>query len=307
MTLPHAWVGAPRVIGRSRDALWRRRRRRARMPVVDLEGSIITASDGAELAVHSSSGVGRTVLLLHGFTLDHRSWSAVAPNLAHAGFSVVAVDLRGHGQSGLGSAPPALGRLSEDVFDVLAQLGLSDVVVIGHSLGAFVALDVRADPKAASRVRGVVAISGMTTSIRNPFVKAGRGSSVRRSVLAWCGTRSSAVPCSRHGSGRARRTRRSRRLVSGPQNVHRPGAAQWVEPPLGSIYGPTYGRLTRPRWSCVGPTIAERPYATPVSIADSIDGAELASIPNAGHMVITEQPAPVATALLRWLGALDRQ
>lgn len=269
------------------------------MPFVDLERTMITASDGVALAVHSSRGEGRTALLVHGFTLDHRSWSAVWPSLASRGMPVVAVDLRGHGQSGLGTAPPDIRRIGDDAFDVLGQLGLSDVVVVGHSLGAFVALGMRADPRAASHVRGVVAISGMATSIRNPFVKAGArffGSQVGARVV-------------RHpqlGRSMLRTWFRKGAPDSEIETVR-----QWSAecPPNGrSAVGRSTTRIDlRPGLGAPGPPTlvlcGTDDRATPTKhsqeIVGAINGATLLLIPNAGHMVITEQPTPVSAAILR--------
>ena len=49
------------------------------------------------------AGSGTPVLLLHGHPQTHVTWSGVAPRLVAAGYSVVATDLRGYGDS---SRPP---------------------------------------------------------------------------------------------------------------------------------------------------------------------------------------------------------
>ena len=54
----------------------------------------------ADVVVHGArAGKGPAVLLLHGHPQSHATWHEVAPRLVEAGFSVVATDLRGYGDS----------------------------------------------------------------------------------------------------------------------------------------------------------------------------------------------------------------
>lgn len=83
------------------------------------------------------SGRGRPLLFLHGATLDHRMWH---PQLALADrFEIVTCDLRGFGTS---PAPTGHFKHCEDLASLLDELGLRDVCVIGHSIGAHYALEV---------------------------------------------------------------------------------------------------------------------------------------------------------------------
>ncbi|MBA2541803.1 MAG: alpha/beta fold hydrolase [Deltaproteobacteria bacterium] len=82
-------------------------------------------------------GRGRPLVLLHGATLDHRMWQPQVAALADR-FEVVTYDLRGFGQS---PAPVGPFKHCEDASALLDELGLRDAVVIGHSIGAFYALE----------------------------------------------------------------------------------------------------------------------------------------------------------------------
>lgn len=83
------------------------------------------------------TGRGRPLLFLHGATLDHRMWH---PQLALADrFEVIAYDLRGFGRS---PAPRGPFKHCEDAATLIDDLGLRDVCVIGHSIGAHYALEV---------------------------------------------------------------------------------------------------------------------------------------------------------------------
>lgn len=78
------------------------------------------------------------VLLIHGVTASHLSWPFVADRLPHA--RVIAPDLRGRGRSNQLARPAGLGAHARDLVAVLDELRIERVVVVGHSMGAFVAL-----------------------------------------------------------------------------------------------------------------------------------------------------------------------
>ncbi|WP_206063166.1 alpha/beta hydrolase [Nocardioides sp. HDW12B] len=82
------------------------------------------------------------MLAVHGITASSRAWPAVTRALPE-GWSLVAVDLRGRGGSRELPAPAGLDRHVDDLERVVAHLdptGSGDLVLTGHSLGAYVAL-----------------------------------------------------------------------------------------------------------------------------------------------------------------------
>jgi len=93
------------------------------------------------ILAHDVSGSGPLLALLHGITEDRRSWDPVDFT---DGFTVVRVDLRGHGAS-TAEEPYDIPTLAADVHETLAQLAENDVipaeppVVVGHSMGGIVA------------------------------------------------------------------------------------------------------------------------------------------------------------------------
>ena len=88
-------------------------------------------------------GLPRAVLL-HGLTSTSRTWWRVGPWFADNGWRVVAVDLRGHGDSPGASGTEGLADLAADVRETVAEsLGPGERidVLLGHSLGALTALE----------------------------------------------------------------------------------------------------------------------------------------------------------------------
>lgn len=102
---------------------------------------MIDTGEAHILAVHGGSGP--PVALLHGFPETHLMWREIAPLLARS-FSVVAVDLRGYGQSSCPDSsadhsPYSKRSLAHDVVTVMGKLGYDRFSVAGHDRGGRVA------------------------------------------------------------------------------------------------------------------------------------------------------------------------
>ena len=97
------------------------------------------------------NGAGPAVVLLHAGVADRRMWDHQAAVLAGAGYRVVRPDLRGYGSTPAGTEPwdPVA-----DVLEVLDELGLTAVGLVGASAGGAVALQLAA--RVPDRVRALV-------------------------------------------------------------------------------------------------------------------------------------------------------
>ncbi len=95
----------------------------------------VTASDGVALAFERL-GEGPAVMLVHGFGSSRlQNWKSTGwfGGLTEAGFSLVAMDCRGHGDSGKPHDAAAYGhdRMAEDVVTVMEACGFSSCFVLG--------------------------------------------------------------------------------------------------------------------------------------------------------------------------------
>ena len=88
-------------------------------------------------------GDGRPVLLLHGLASTCHIWDLVAPLLA-ADFRVVALDQRGHGLSAQVEDGFDFATVAGDAAALISTLGWERPVIVGHSWGADVALELAA-------------------------------------------------------------------------------------------------------------------------------------------------------------------
>src|SRR5580700_6690365 len=93
-------------------------------------------SDGVQLS-YIRQGSGRPVVLLHG-------WSQCAEEFKHqigslsARYDVIAVDQRSHGESEKVSYGLKISRLAKDLYELLTELDLNEVALLGHSMGSSV-------------------------------------------------------------------------------------------------------------------------------------------------------------------------
>jgi pimeloyl-ACP methyl ester carboxylesterase len=97
------------------------------------------------LHVERVGRAGAAVVLLHGFGSCSFLWRAVAPRLAEAGYTALAIDLMGHGESDRPvDVSYGLGAQAEYVERALTALRLSRVTIVGQDMGALVGLLVAA-------------------------------------------------------------------------------------------------------------------------------------------------------------------
>jgi non-heme chloroperoxidase len=91
-------------------------------------------ADDKFIHVFDTGGDGRAVVLIHGWPLSHESWSEQVPALKDAGYRVVSYDRRGFGKSDPGDSYD-YDALTGDLDQVLTDLDLTDVTLVGFSMG----------------------------------------------------------------------------------------------------------------------------------------------------------------------------
>lgn len=94
--------------------------------------------DGVKIWVNIQ-GRARPLLMIHGWTMSSRFWKR-QKELSDS-FQVVTIDLRGHGKSHSTLRGHSIPRYARDVHDIITALDLSDVMLMGWSLGGAVVLD----------------------------------------------------------------------------------------------------------------------------------------------------------------------
>lgn len=92
-----------------------------------------------KLAFFQRPGSGLPVILIHGYPLDHTIWQNIIPLLdkdAH----LILPDLRGHGASQAPQGTYTIDQMAEDIAGLMDFLRIRKAILVGHSLGGYVAL-----------------------------------------------------------------------------------------------------------------------------------------------------------------------
>jgi pimeloyl-ACP methyl ester carboxylesterase len=127
--------------------------------------SYLETADGVRLRLCDRGSGGATFVLVHGWKQSHRLWDATIARLAER-HRVVALDLRGMGESDKPNSRYDFDELASDLAFVLDALRLEEVTLVGLSMGCTVSLEhLRAD---ATRVGRVVLVSGPLRLTRTP-------------------------------------------------------------------------------------------------------------------------------------------
>lgn len=100
--------------------------------------NVMILFDGVEVE-YSVSGKGRPVVLVHGYLEAKEIWKGLSQKL-EKNYKVISVDLPGHGASGVSGETHTMEYLADVVREVIVNAGERKVLLIGHSLGGYVAL-----------------------------------------------------------------------------------------------------------------------------------------------------------------------
>jgi pimeloyl-ACP methyl ester carboxylesterase len=124
----------------------------------DAEGApnvadVVTSADGIRIAYEAYGEGSPALVFVHGWSCDRSYWEGQLQPFSRQ-FRVVAVDLAGHGESGLGRETQTMGAFGGDVAAVVEQLGLERIILIGHSMGGDVIVE--AARRLPGRVAGLV-------------------------------------------------------------------------------------------------------------------------------------------------------
>lgn len=256
------------------------------------------ALEGVTLhAIHRGPESAPKLVMLHGGGANAHWWDHVADELAN-GFHVVALDFRGHGDSDYPDRVET-DAFARDLEGLLEHLGAPEVVLMGHSMGAHIALG------AASRGPGVRAVAAIE------FSRGGERGERRRARLA--------LAARRTYSSRAEALRRFQFLPDAPtvaEELRDDIAAHSVREDSNGRFGFKFD----PRWFGLGrgaapaferircPVLLVRgsnsSLLTAVGARDllaEIPDATLVEIPGAGHNVHIERPLEVLDAVSGFL------
>ncbi len=232
-------------------------------------------------------GAGPSILFIHGFPLDGALWRPQMDALADE-YHVIVPDLRGFGQS-TPTKNATLEQHADDLHALMNALDVSHVVLAGLSMGGYVAFAFYR--KYPDRVLGLALVDTRA----QPDTAEGRAN-----------REATALRVKKHGAGiladdLLENLLSPTTLQNAPDvaaTVHEMIERQPVEGLVAALQGmaqcpdsrPLLAEIAEPTLVVVGADDTITPLADAKAMTDAIPGAELALIPQAGHLPNLEQP-----------------
>lgn len=237
------------------------------------------------------------VLFLHGASFDRTVWKLATRYFAWRGRSVLAVDMPGHGRSD-GPLIPTIEGMAEWSLRLLDTVGARSAALVGHSMGAMVALEAAA--RAGERVRALALLGcAYPMRVNDSLLGAARANDhlAMDLVNSW-------------GFGRQAQRGGHRMpglwMMRGGLRVLEQSAPDTLYNDLNACNAYQGGEAAAEAVRC--PTLlvlGERDMMTPLksgrALAARIKGAEVVTIPGAGHIMMEEAPDETLDALKRIL------
>jgi 3-oxoadipate enol-lactonase len=248
-------------------------------------------------------GKGLPVVLLHAFPFDRAMWEPQLAPIAAAGCRVLAPDLPEFGETTPGSEVFTIERSADVIAELLEEIGIEKAVVGGLSMGGYIALAfARRHPE---RLIGLI-LADTKAAPDDADAKANRDRLIADVKAGGAPTAAEALlpklfsPTTRD---------RNPEVIEQAQSLilHQRGAAI-----IAALYAlrdrpdavPGLVSVGVPTLVLVGEHDAITPRPVAEQLARGIRGAELVSIPNAGHLANLENPEAFNSAVISFLRKL---
>ncbi|NCT81816.1 MAG: alpha/beta hydrolase [Comamonadaceae bacterium] len=255
------------------------------------------------IAYDDTGGTGPLVVAIPGMGDLRSEYRALRPLLLQAGYRVVTMDVRGHGETSARWSDYSARAVGRDALSLIEHLDAGPAVILGNSFAAGSALWAAHD--APARVRGVVLLG--------PIVRDGNPSWVAKTAVAvgfggpwrvafWMAYWNSLFPSHKpadHAEAKAA-------LAA---NLREPGRIEALRTMVGLSKADTEALVARSRVPALVVMGARDPDFPDAAAEARWLGAALGSPPliieGAGHYPHLEMPAHVAPTLLAFLARLD--
>ena len=237
------------------------------------------------------------IVFIHGAAFDHSVWQWQSRYFAHHGYSVLAVDLPGHGRSP-GALRSSIGEYAEWIAAMLDAVGLPKAALVGHSMGSLIALEtaLRHGPR-VTKLALVGTAAPMPVS--DAFIAAAREEPPvgQEMEAVWGHSRlaqlaSSPVPGASLLSASRRLNARSK-----PESLH----AALTACNSYQADAEKLRQLAVPTLVVAGKRDQMTQFKAGKALADAIPGAKLVAL-DAGHSMMSEAPRELQQALRSFLG-----
>lgn len=246
-------------------------------------------------------GSGLPVVFLHAFPLNRTMWDPQVGALVGE-CRCIAIDFRGLGES-KGGEPYSMDRYADDVAGVLDTLQIERAVIVGLSMGGYVAFAFWR--RHQHRVRALVLADTRATADTEEAAER------RRDLIEVAKTQGSTGVANAQIAGLVGKTTRDKRPDI-YDAMHRMIAQEPVDGVIGGLHAllvrpdstPTCATIDVPTLVIVGDEDAITPAKEAKKLEGSIRGARLEILKGAGHLSNVERPAAFNTVVREFLASL---
>lgn len=240
-----------------------------------------------------------TIVFIHGAGLDHTCFGLQSRWFAWHGWSVLAVDLPGHGRSG-GEALPSVAAMADWVLALLDAVGVGKAALAGHSMGAVIALETAV--KAPERVTHLALLGVSSAMAVHPALLAAARETPAKAydmMTGWC----FANPAKLGGNSAP-----GLWMTGGARALFDHNRAGVLATDLAACGAWTTGiasatGVKAPALLVLGAQDVMTPARKGQELAAAITGAKTVVIPDCGHMMMLEAPDATLDAVIGHLGA----
>jgi pimeloyl-ACP methyl ester carboxylesterase len=245
-----------------------------------------------------------TLLFVHGAGMDHSVWPLQARWFAYRGWNALALDLPGHGRSAplseKGALLASIEAMAEWLADVIAALGIGQAHLVGHSMGALIALETAA--RAPERVAAIALLGAGPRMPVHPALleAAGRPGPLAPALICDWGFGPTG-----HGGGHKSP---GSWMLGHALRLLGASAGPRLRTDLGACEA--YGRgleaaaaVRCPALVIAGALDRMTPPRQGAKLAEAIPDARLVTLPACGHMMMVERPDATLDALIDFLKA----
>jgi 3-oxoadipate enol-lactonase len=262
---------------------------------------VIALCDGIEIA-YDDVGSGMPVAFIHGFPHNRSLWAPQVSGMLDRA-RCIAPDLRGFGDSSR-NGPFSIDQFADDVAMLLRSLGVTRTVVVGLSMGGYIAFSMWRRHRALVR--------GLVLADTRAGADTDEARAKRRALIEVARTRGSGAVADGQVTGMIGKTTREKRpgMID---EVHRMLESASVEGIVGALEAmiarpdstPTLATIDVPTLVVVGSEDVLTPPSEAEILHEAIRNSRLEVIEQAGHVSNLERPAAFNHVLSEFLASLD--
>ena len=235
-----------------------------------------------------------TIVFIHGWTADHHRWDKMI-DFASKYFKVVALDLRGHGESTKPEdAEYNINAYTADIIKLLDHLNIEKAILAGHSMGGMIAQKFYFNQK--GRVAGLILVGTTSKVVDNFSMKLNTSLAIFLMNLAY--STGLKIVLGRAFSNLTPKEEKEKLIGDAIRNVPKYVAVNSFKDFVKNF--DTRAKLKEikvPTLIIVGENDRMLPPRMSMFLRDNIEDSEFVVVPEAGHEVMLEVPDEVNKAI----------